>query len=131
MNKSDTFRKVVLEDDNFELIEIQDINIYNKPYHKFEVKTKKNSEADDCVISIRVDSFDKEEEDRVLYFPRSTTVIPSTRMIRTLADANKFAAQVSQRLQTLLLVQLDKLENHFCAFHVLQTYYICKRIMEA
>ena len=112
MNKSDTFRKVVLEDDNFELIEIQDINIYNKPYHKFEVKTKKNSEADDCVVSIRVDSFDKEEEDRVLYFPRTTTVtwgmsstpIPSTRMIRTLANANKFAVQVSQHLQTILLV---------------------------
>ena len=112
MAEQKTFRKVVLEDDNFELVEIQDINIYNKPYHKFEVKTKKGSEADDCVVSIRVDSFDKEEEDRVIYFPRTTTVtwgmsstpIPSTPMIRTLANANKFAAQVSQHLQTLLLV---------------------------
>ncbi len=112
MAEQKIFRKVVLEDNNFELIEIQDTNIYNKLYHKFEVKTKKNSEADDCVVSIRIDSFDKEDKDKVLYFPRTTTVtwgmssnpIPSTRMIKALADANKFAAQVSQHLQTLLLV---------------------------
>jgi hypothetical protein len=107
----ESFQKVIREDDNFQLLFIKDKNIRNMPYHKYEIKTKKNSLADECVVGIRINSIDKEEDGQVFYWPKSVKVtwgmssnpISVDGMIQALTEASKFAQIVSK----LIPVRID------------------------
>ena len=100
------FRKTLYEDDNFQLVFIRDENINNQPYHKYEIKTKVGSLADECVVGIRIESVDKEDDGQVFYWPKSIKVnwgmsskpASVNKMIQALTEANNFSQAVSKIL---------------------------------
>lgn len=100
------FEKVVMDNDDFQLVHIDSINICDQPYTKYEVKTVKGSDCDDLVVSIDIDSFGRERDGSVVYEPRSVRVkwglnsqVNSTKkMINCLEKALDFANKVATHL---------------------------------
>lgn len=105
------FQKIIYEDENFQLGFIKDININKQTYYKYEVRPVKGSLVDECVVDIRIESVDKEDDGQVFYWPKSVRVkwgmtsdpISVNKMIQALTEASKFAQAVSK----ILSIRID------------------------
>lgn len=100
------FQKIIYEDENFQLGLIKDTNINKQTYYKYEVRPVKGSLVDECVVDIRIESVDKEDNGQVFYWPKSAKVkwgmnsdpISVNKMIQALTEAREFAQAVSKIL---------------------------------
>lgn len=97
--------EIIFEDANFEFITYMNTDVYGHTYKTYDVRTKRNSKADDFVIEIRIDKAWKTwepENIQVAYgLPGARKSI--TEFIKVLQDSLKFADKVAAYLKVKVI----------------------------